>query len=1146
MVSTETARRMSVVSASAHEAQLLDVGGSTDDHASMQDCVDIAERSTRSICVLHPASELDGGRFSFNDRQVEILSSSGDIHTYCFDCVLPPKSPQERVYQEVARGRVLQALAGHSSAFIAFACSGSGKTFTITGGAKRFADRGLIPRSISNLFEALGARADRDEFQVAISFYEVYKDAVVDLLSERRRRVTMQKTADGPVLLGLLRQSASTESDAYHLLFQGDSNRHFDRFPQNAETSRGHVFFELHVTHVPTDREAVLSFIDLAAVISTRNHATTAIERSLEAFKAVVSAMQAGPEPPFDVSSLFDVSLLTQLMQPVLLPNDAAARPDITIISPLRLAEGEEEDESRKFLELAQQLHDALSSSTKASDNLPQRTSGVSRLDSQETLERARTCDSLATLEPPHDNITTSFQFGMAYPFNCEDIECNKGQGYAIVSRSSPSSSPAGGGRATISEDKVDAVNIDQPQISTDSHLMDFSTEAEKSVTIELDPRLNSVQQVPQLQQFAAVPRQTTDPDDYGPNTVGTYAAGPMVTSSLLTSVPMPPTPFVETVCRPSWTTEPAVDAAIGVSFDSSRPDLTWSKLYDGSAIMSGMLVNPPAGPAARAGPPLLSDCGQGGQSAYLSAFSTGSAPTPPVARTPPVAVATTPAAAMVPTPPALRPSSINTLGGSGSAFAQLSLKHVTAEPGKENTSTQVPFLPLEGLGCSASVSGVSDDLPVAIKQKLATAASFATTGASSTRSTPAVLRTCTPKRTLAAGSSLGTTTPPVIGAALGGQAQYRSPSATSEQRGRSPVARHVTSVSAESVIRISSAERIPSQVSTRAAQAGHAGPPRSTKRSASPMGCQLKSPVISRSPSPAISRNNASPIAYRSGSGSDSPLPARVYRYSAGEAAARPNVYANSRQVSALSSPSPLVTNGAGAPPLSGLASSKVPYIAPAAASVGASSSVGASKVASPQPTAPRAVSPQHPRAVSPQPSRQGSMLLGSTAAANAAPRSISPDQRAVAHPRSLSPDQRTVQHPRSLSPDQRIRVNSVGGSPRPGPGQAPQTRKLDGLLEAESACARSVQTDTSSTRVAEVLSTQKIASFFLSSPSTSSAADNSQSKRPRTPLKQLSPFPASLEVAPGPSQAGQKAMTSWMWNAAAPQQQPDRKSVV
>jgi len=43
----------------------------------------------------------------------------------------------------------------HVTAFVFFCCyqTGSGKTFTITGGAERYTDRGIIPRALSYVFD---------------------------------------------------------------------------------------------------------------------------------------------------------------------------------------------------------------------------------------------------------------------------------------------------------------------------------------------------------------------------------------------------------------------------------------------------------------------------------------------------------------------------------------------------------------------------------------------------------------------------------------------------------------------------------------------------------------------------------------------------------------------------------------------------------------------------------------------------------------------------------------------------------------------------------------------------------------------------------------------------------------------------------
>lgn len=45
------------------------------------------------------------------------------------------------------------ALAGYNGTIFAYGQTGSGKTFTITGGAELYSDRGIIPRTLSYLYE---------------------------------------------------------------------------------------------------------------------------------------------------------------------------------------------------------------------------------------------------------------------------------------------------------------------------------------------------------------------------------------------------------------------------------------------------------------------------------------------------------------------------------------------------------------------------------------------------------------------------------------------------------------------------------------------------------------------------------------------------------------------------------------------------------------------------------------------------------------------------------------------------------------------------------------------------------------------------------------------------------------------------------
>ena len=60
----------------------------------------------------------------------------------------------------VARDIVLDGLDGVNGTIFAYGQTGSGKTFTITGGPQCYADRGIIPRSISLLFSSVTQRSE--------------------------------------------------------------------------------------------------------------------------------------------------------------------------------------------------------------------------------------------------------------------------------------------------------------------------------------------------------------------------------------------------------------------------------------------------------------------------------------------------------------------------------------------------------------------------------------------------------------------------------------------------------------------------------------------------------------------------------------------------------------------------------------------------------------------------------------------------------------------------------------------------------------------------------------------------------------------------------------------------------------------------
>lgn len=128
--------------------------------------------------------------------------------------------------------------------------------------------------------------------KVEISFYEIYKEEVVDLLSPRAK---ISHSED------LTRMLVDNESGAYQALFTGDSNRHFEKMPQNAEASRGHGIFEILINGQDKvgrwgsplgTATAQITFVDLAVYVPNCRTSTSRLnKKSQDALKNVIQSL---------------------------------------------------------------------------------------------------------------------------------------------------------------------------------------------------------------------------------------------------------------------------------------------------------------------------------------------------------------------------------------------------------------------------------------------------------------------------------------------------------------------------------------------------------------------------------------------------------------------------------------------------------------------------------------------------------------------------------------------------------------------------------------------------------------------------------------------------------------------------------------
>ncbi|QDZ21232.1 kinesin [Chloropicon primus] len=204
------------------------------------------------------------------------INNKKEKYDFKFNGIFGPEAKQDEVFDGVAKKVVLGALQGVNGTIFAYGQTGSGKTFTITGGAERYVDRGIIPRSISLIYQELEKRTDQ-QFSVSISYLEIYQGRGYDLLDPEREvkqiedlpKVSLWEDGEGKfVPRNMSSHNAGSEEDALNLLFLGDTNRTISETPMNLTSSRSHCIFivniEVRTPGEDTVRRSKLNLVDLA------------------------------------------------------------------------------------------------------------------------------------------------------------------------------------------------------------------------------------------------------------------------------------------------------------------------------------------------------------------------------------------------------------------------------------------------------------------------------------------------------------------------------------------------------------------------------------------------------------------------------------------------------------------------------------------------------------------------------------------------------------------------------------------------------------------------------------------------------------------------------------------------------------------
>ncbi|GAV87783.1 Kinesin domain-containing protein [Cephalotus follicularis] len=266
------------------------------------------------------------------------LMQSGQKHCFTFDRVFMTDASQEDVFVEISQ-LVQSALDGYKVCIFAYGQTGSGKTYTMMGRPGLPDQKGLIPRSLEQVFQTKQSlQAQGWKYEMQVSMLEIYNETIRDLLSTNR---DPSRTENGSIagkqygikhdvngnthVSDLTVVDVCSAREVSYLLDQAAHCRSVGKTQMNEQSSRSHFVFTMRISGVNESTEqqvqGVLNLIDLAGSerlsksgsTGDRLKETQAINKSLSSLSDVIFALAKK-----DDYVPFRNSKLTYLLQPCL------------------------------------------------------------------------------------------------------------------------------------------------------------------------------------------------------------------------------------------------------------------------------------------------------------------------------------------------------------------------------------------------------------------------------------------------------------------------------------------------------------------------------------------------------------------------------------------------------------------------------------------------------------------------------------------------------------------------------------------------------------------------------------------------------------------------------------------------------------
>ncbi|KAG2698726.1 hypothetical protein I3760_07G163000 [Carya illinoinensis] len=188
-------------------------------------------------------------------------------HSFTYDYVYGGMGlPCSALYDDCVAPLVDALFHGYNATVLAYGQTGSGKTYTMgTNYTGEGSNGGIIPKVMESIFRKVEAMKDSSEFLIRVSFIEIFKEEVFDLLDPNssvfskaegasfakptmlaRVPIQIRETVNGGITLaGVTEAEVMTKEEMATHLSRGSHSRATGSTNMNSQSSRSHAIFTI-------------------------------------------------------------------------------------------------------------------------------------------------------------------------------------------------------------------------------------------------------------------------------------------------------------------------------------------------------------------------------------------------------------------------------------------------------------------------------------------------------------------------------------------------------------------------------------------------------------------------------------------------------------------------------------------------------------------------------------------------------------------------------------------------------------------------------------------------------------------------------------------------------------------------------------